>query len=253
MERSQTLQEFMELIFLPARIIRLGMTMWMQNSCLLWDRLDKGRCLEITEKSVCCPTPSCPFSKQMSFSNILGCCDASSAPIQQSLEDARQGQRGERRPVGGFPRDPYKPARPYGAPQFVKRFTIHCLSEPCNTPVMGERSQPPPPPAFHRWEDGSEQSALSDAPWDERKPHLTADLLTSCPLTSLCYRCLVLRLHSSLLHGSISHVLMRTCLGPALCWALGRDRTGDHLCPLLSQKSQGLPRCLVSLGTLGKV
>lgn len=43
MERSQTLQEFMELLFLQTGILRLGMTMWMQNCCLLWDLLDKSR------------------------------------------------------------------------------------------------------------------------------------------------------------------------------------------------------------------
>lgn len=48
----------------------------------------------------------------------------------------------------------------------------------------------------------------------------------------------------SLLHGPILRVLMSTCLGPALCWALGRDRTGDHLCPLLSQKAGDPPAAL---------
>lgn len=66
--------------------------------------------------------------------------------------------------------------------------------------------------------------ALGDALWDERKPHVTPDLLTSYPLTSLFYPCLLLRLHSSThsFADPLSMYLMSPCLGPGTVLGAGK-------------------------------
>ena len=86
---------------------------------------------------------------------------------------------------------------------------------------MGDRSRPLSPrfsdgkTAVNRWAPG-------DPLWDKWKQHLTPDLLTSHPLRSLYYRCLLQRLTHSLT-GSLNMYSMGTCLGPGTVLGVGEE------------------------------